>query len=49
MTREEFGKNLDALLDDIVDGYPIPEEELEGVRKAQTKLIKTLFKINETI
>jgi hypothetical protein len=44
MTKDDFSKRLDAILEDVVGGYPIPESELEGVKKAQEKLIKTLFK-----
>lgn len=44
MTRDNFKKRLDVILKDVIDRYPIPESELEGVKKAQEKLIKTLFK-----
>ena len=44
MTRDNFKKRLDAILEDVINGYPIPKSELEGVKKAQEKLIKTLFK-----
>lgn len=44
MTRDSFRDRLDTILKDIIGEFQIPESELEGVREAQERLIKTLFK-----